>query len=595
MSYTVLARKYRSATFDQVIGQDPIARTLKNAIKTGRVAHAYLFTGTRGVGKTTVARILAKSLNCLAVDAPTTEPCCKCDSCIAINLGEDIDVIEIDGASNRGIDNIRELRQNAIYRPARARHKIYIIDEVHMLTTESFNALLKTLEEPPSHVKFIFATTEPNKVIATIQSRCQRFDFGNITPPIIAKQLESILKAEGIKYEDDLVLPLAKMANGSMRDALSLLDRLLSAGAEPLSGSLLEECLGCADSEKVWNLIDKIADSDAAGTLAAVNDLIGAGASEVQICDSLIDHTRDLMVIKSAGTDSELVILTAQQRKRASELAKKFDIAALVYNIATLEKLRWSIKNSDTARALLEASLLRFALSEHFMNVDKLLAQLQGGSTANVKKKQPTSLKSDLDGKPPFSSRQSQAASQKTCDTQTRPELSREDAIQDTNSAPPATGDAINDAQYQTRDTLHASRFTLHDANNIQSITDNWPGILKLIADRLGGGTAGLLSGAAPSRFENGVLTLEFPGSAKIQKQMCESNGRIEQIQALLSEQLSTPITLIFDLTDAPAEAKPAVKHAKTFGQKRNELINDPAVKTVLLGLDATITGIDED
>jgi len=603
MSYTVLARKYRSQTFDQVIGQDPIARTLKNAIKTGRVAHAYLFTGTRGVGKTTMARILAKSLNCLAVDAPTTEPCCKCDSCIAINLGEDIDVIEIDGASNRGIDNIRELRQNAIYRPARARHKIYIIDEVHMLTTESFNALLKTLEEPPSHVKFIFATTEPHKVIATIQSRCQRFDFGNITPPIIARQLESILKAEGIKYEDDLVLPLAKMANGSMRDALSLLDRLLSAGAEPLSGSLLEECLGCADSEKVWNLIDKIADSDAAGTLAAVNDLIGAGTSEVQIGDSLIDHTRDLMVIKSAGADSELVILTAPQRKRAGELAEKFDIAALVYNIATLEKLRWSIKNSDTARALLEASLLRFALSEHFMNVDKLLAQLQGGSANSVKKKQPTSLKSDLSGKPSFSSRQPQAASQKTRDTQTRPELGREDAIQDTNSAPPDTGDVIDDtppasfageSEIQDNHPEALGRM-LHDANNIQAITDNWQGILELIADRLGGGTAGLLSAAAPSRFENGVLTLEFPGSAKIQKQMCESNGRIEQIRTCLSEQLSTPLTLSLELAETPTKTKAEAKQKRTFGQKRNELINDPAVKTVLLGLDATITGIEED
>ncbi len=595
MSYTVLARKYRSQTFDQVIGQDPIARTLKNAIKTGRVAHAYLFTGTRGVGKTTMARILAKSLNCLAVDAPTTEPCCKCQSCIAVNAGEDIDVIEIDGASNRGIDNIRELRQNAIYRPARARYKIYIIDEVHMLTTESFNALLKTLEEPPSHVKFIFATTEPNKVLATIQSRCQRFDFGNITPPIIARQLESILKAEGIKYGDDLVLPLAKMANGSMRDALSLLDRLISTGAEPLTGSLLEEYLGCADSEKVWNLIDKIAESDAAGTLAGVNNLIGAGNSEVQIADSLIDHTRDLMVIKSAGADSELVILTAQQRKRAGELAEKFDIAALVYNIATLEKLRWSIKNSDTARALLEASLLRFALSEHFMNVDKLLAQLQGGSAAAVKKKQPTSLKNDLSGKPPFSSRQPQAASQETRDTQTRPELGRGDAIQDTNSVPADTGDVTGDAQCQARDTLHASRFTLHDANDIQSITDNWRGILELIADRLGGGTAGLLISAVASRFEDGKLTLEFPASAKVQKEMCQRNGRIEQIQAMLSEQLSTPITLSFDLTDAPAENKPPVKQTKPTGQKRNELINDPAVRAVLLGLDATITGIEED
>ena len=186
---------------------------------------------------------------------------------------------------------------------------------------------------------------------------------------------------------------------------------------------------------------------------------------------------------------------------------------------------------------------------------------------------------------------------------QTRPELGREDAIQDTNSNPPDTGDVTGDAplasfaeESEIQDIRPAAfGRTLHDANDIQSITDNWQDILKLIADRLGGGTAGLLSAAAPSRFENGVLTLEFPGSAKIQKQMCESNGRIEQIQALLSEQLSTPITLSFDLTDAPAEAKPAVKHAKTFGQKRNELINDPAVKTVLLGLDATITGIDED
>ncbi|HQG49475.1 MAG TPA: DNA polymerase III subunit gamma/tau, partial [Sedimentisphaerales bacterium] len=175
MAYTVLARKYRSQTFDEVVGQEPISKTLKNAIETGRVAHAYLFTGTRGVGKTTLARILAKALNCLEAKEPTTTPCLRCSSCLAINTGEDIDVIEIDGASNNRVDEIRELRENAVYRPARARYKIYIIDEVHMLTTAAFNALLKTLEEPPEHVKFIFATTEPNKVIATIQSRCQRF------------------------------------------------------------------------------------------------------------------------------------------------------------------------------------------------------------------------------------------------------------------------------------------------------------------------------------------------------------------------------------------------------------------------------------
>ena len=388
--YTVLARKYRSQTFDEVIGQDPIAQTLKNAIKTDRVAHAYLFTGTRGVGKTTMARILAKALNCLAADAPTTKPCCKCNSCIAVNLGEDIDVLEIDGASNNGVEEVRKLRENAIYRPARCRFKIYIIDEVHMLSTSAFNALLKILEEPPSHVKFIFATTEPNKVIPTIQSRCQRFDFTTINPRLIAGQLKSILKKEKIKYQDDLILTLAKMANGSMRDGLSLLDRLLSTGVEPLTAELLEQFLGCPNSEKIYNLIAKIGDSNAAGTLAAAEELISSGLGEVQIVDSLIDYMRDVMVVKSAGVESELLVLTAEQKNRARELSEKFDIAGLIYNITALEKLRWSIKNSDTPRALLEALLLRFALSEHFLNVDDLLSQLQGNSATAIKKKQPT-------------------------------------------------------------------------------------------------------------------------------------------------------------------------------------------------------------
>ncbi|MBM4029268.1 MAG: DNA polymerase III subunit gamma/tau, partial [Planctomycetes bacterium] len=387
MAYTVLARKYRSQTFDDVVGQDPIAKTLKNAIETGRVAHAYLFTGTRGVGKTTMARILAKALNCLESEQPTTTPCCKCGSCVAVNTGEDIDVIEIDGASNNRVDEIRELRENAIYRPARARYKIYIIDEVHMLTTAAFNALLKTLEEPPEHVKFIFATTEPNKVIATIQSRCQRFDFSNISPKTIAAQLKSILKQEKIKYEEDLILPVARMANGSMRDGLSLLDRLISTGEKVLSARLLEEYLGQPNAQKVHTLLEHIADGNAAGTLTATEDLIASGLGEVQVVDAVIESMRDLLVIRSAGADTDLVILTAEQKEKARALAQNFDAAALIYAITALEKLRWTIRNSDTPRALLDASLLRFALSEHFMNVDELMSRAQGGAPLAVKKK----------------------------------------------------------------------------------------------------------------------------------------------------------------------------------------------------------------
>jgi len=563
MSYTVLARKYRSQTFDDVIGQDPIAQTLKNAIKTDRVAHAYLFSGTRGVGKTTLARILAKALNCLAVDKPTTEPCCKCDSCLAVNTGDDIDVIEIDGASNNRVDEIRELRENAIYRPARSRFKIYIIDEVHMLTVSAFNALLKTLEEPPSHIKFIFATTEPNKVIATIQSRCQRFDFSNIGPAAIAKQLKSILKQEKIKYEDDLVLPLAKMANGSMRDGLSLLDRLISAGVEPLNASLLEQYLGCPNSEKIYNLIGQIGDSDAAGTLSAIEDLISTGLGEVQIVDSLIDYMRDLMVVKSTGPDSKLVILTEQQRKRAGELAEKFDIAALIYNIAALEKLRWAVKNSDTSRALLEASLLRFALSEHFLNVDELLSQLKGGivavSSARGKLKVSHAVNSPPAGEPRPTNHESRATNNKPQTTNHEP---REKSASD----------------------------------DIQSIKDRWPSILKLTSTKLGPGTGGLLGSAVPKRFEDGVLTLEFGPSNHVQKSMCERNGRVEQIEALLSEQFSRPVKLKLETAAGEqTQTESGTTPPKTGSQRRNEIINDPAVKTILMGLDATITNIEED
>jgi len=537
MPYTVLARKYRSQTFDDVIGQDPIAQTLKNAIKTGRVAHAYLFCGTRGVGKTTMARILAKSLNCLAVDGPTTEPCCKCDSCLAVNVGEDIDVIEIDGASNNRVDEVRELRENAIYRPARSRFKIYIIDEVHMLTVSAFNALLKTLEEPPSHVKFIFATTEPNKVIATIQSRCQRFDFSNIGPAEIAKQLKVILKQEKIEYEEDLVLPLARMANGSMRDGLSLLDRLISAGVEPLTARLLEEFLGQPNSEKIWDLIGHIGDSDSAGTLTAIDGLIATGTSEVQIVDALIDYMRDLMVVKSTSPDSELVILTARQRQRAGELAEKFDIAALVYSISTLEKLRWSIRNSDTSRALLEASMLRFALSEHFLNIDVLLSQLKSGSGAVAKKKAPRVAESQVRANTP----------------ETASSPSPAENTQKGHS--PATCD-------------------------IQS----------------GPGTGGLLSCAEPSRFENGTLVLEFAASDEIKKSMCERNGRPEQIEAFLSEEFAGSIRVKFEVAaNVRTKAESKAEQQKTGSQRRNEMLNDPAVKTILMGLDATITGVEEE
>src|SRR5512145_809237 len=243
MSYLVLARKYRSKTFDDLIGQEHIARTLTRAIESGRIAHAFLFCGTRGTGKTSTARILAKCLNCEAGDGPTPRPCNKCTSCQAVARGEDMDVIEIDAASNTGVDNVRDIIANAQYRPARSRFKVYIIDEVHMLSKSAFNALLKTMEEPPEHVKFILATTEPEKVLPTILSRCQRYDFRNIPTREIAGHLKNICQQEGITADEDALLLVAKSGAGSMRDSLSLLDRLLSIGEDRLTAELIEQLL----------------------------------------------------------------------------------------------------------------------------------------------------------------------------------------------------------------------------------------------------------------------------------------------------------------------------------------------------------------
>jgi DNA polymerase-3 subunit gamma/tau len=293
MAYTVLARRYRSASFDQVVGQEPIASTLKNAISAGRVAHAYLFCGTRGVGKTSMARILARALN-----APATVPDCPAPQnadlypeedvqqrmATAIMRGDDLNVIEIDGASNNSVEQARQLIANAGLAPTgNALYKVYIIDEVHMLSNSAFNALLKTMEEPPEHVKFILCTTEPHKVPATIQSRCQRFDFRNISTARISGHLKDVLKKEKVQADDQLVWQVARLGNGSMRDALSLMDRLIATGQSPLTMQVLEEMLGLPDQTLVAQLVDALATGDVAQSLQITADLLGRGIAQDQL------------------------------------------------------------------------------------------------------------------------------------------------------------------------------------------------------------------------------------------------------------------------------------------------------------------------
>lgn len=377
MAYTVLARRYRSRDFDEVVGQEPIARTLRNAIDTGRVAHAYLFCGTRGVGKTSMARIFAKALNAPSASEESREEVER-----AIMTGRDADVIEIDAASNRGVDDARELIANCVYLPLRGPYKIYIVDEVHMLTREASNALLKTMEEPPPHVKFILCTTEPEKLLPTIRSRCQRFDFRDIPTTRIAEHLQAVVAQEKRSAEPELLHALARMALGSMRDGLSLLDRLLAVGDETLTLASLEEILGLPPRDLLSALIDAIASADAAAALESAHAVLASGVSPEQVLGSLAQRFRDLLLLAACGPGSALVDLSEQGIAEESQRAARFDPAGLTHLIAVCASVQRSLRDSPIARPLFDAAVVRMALAEHVADVASLLA---GGGDGEVR------------------------------------------------------------------------------------------------------------------------------------------------------------------------------------------------------------------
>ncbi|MFO0830344.1 MAG: DNA polymerase III subunit gamma/tau [Phycisphaerales bacterium] len=363
MAYTVLARRYRSQDFDEVIGQEPIAQTLQNAIKTNRVAHAYLFCGTRGVGKTTMARLFAKALNGGSAEVDK-----------AIMAGQDTDTIEIDAASNTGVDNARDLIANSMYRPLRGKYKVYIIDEVHMLSNAAFNALLKTMEEPPEHVKFILCTTDAHKVPPTIQSRCQRFDFRNIPASQIARHLKDVLKKEKFTADEELIHQVAVLGNGSMRDALTMLDRLIAGGEKHLTMKGLEQLLGLPDRVLIGRTIDAFAAGDPGAALVAAGELMQKGTSIDQLIESLIARLRDLMILASCGPATTLVDISDATRKEEAVRAQQFDAAGLVHMIALCENVQRAAKSSSVPRALFDALLVRLAMTEKLADVTALLA-----------------------------------------------------------------------------------------------------------------------------------------------------------------------------------------------------------------------------
>ncbi|MEX0612569.1 MAG: DNA polymerase III subunit gamma/tau [Pirellulales bacterium] len=374
--YVVIARRYRPQSFDELVGQEHVARALQQAISSNRVGHAYLFTGARGVGKTSAARILAKALNCL--QGPTPTPCNECDVCLRVATGDDVDVLEIDGASNRGIDEIRQLRQNVAVRPSRVRFKIYIIDEVHMLTKEAFNALLKTLEEPPEHVKFIFATTEPQKIPITILSRCQRFDFAGISSAAIQARLAQITVAEGVEIEPAALQILASRAAGSMRDSQSLLEQLLAVGHAQITKADVNNLLGIAPAERLSGLVQHLAARDAAAALAELDATLMAGVDVGLLLDQLVGYFRDVMAAAVGCPADQMLYALPSQADEVAQIGRKLGLSTILAIGQVLDHTAARMRVSMHGRTLIEMAIVRICQLDELDDLGALVAELRG-------------------------------------------------------------------------------------------------------------------------------------------------------------------------------------------------------------------------
>jgi DNA polymerase-3 subunit gamma/tau len=385
MSYLVFARKWRPQVFEEVIGQEHITTTLKNALKSGRIAHAYLFTGPRGIGKTSTARILAKALNC--EKGPTPTPCNKCTSCKEITNSISLDVLEIDGASNTSVDQIRDLRENVKLSPSSGKFKVYIIDEVHMLSTSAFNALLKTLEEPPPHVKFIFATTQAHKVLPTIISRCQRFDFRRIPMQDIILKLKKISKQEKIDIDEEALFNIACASDGSMRDAESILDQLISYKKGKIKSSDVTSLLGMVEAEVYFDFSKKIVHRDTAGILKLINHIILEGKDLHQFMSGLIEHFRNLIILKVAEDLKPLVYQTQENIKRLLELSKNFSQQDLLYSFSVLVATQQMMRQSPNMRIPLEVAAVKLTHISQLKSLPQILEEIknlnQNGGTSN--------------------------------------------------------------------------------------------------------------------------------------------------------------------------------------------------------------------
>ena len=388
MSYTVLARKYRPQRFSEVIGQEHVTRTLQNAIAQGRSAHGYIFSGHRGIGKTTVARILAAALNCRSKDHPVPEPCGVCESCVEIRAGNSVDVIEIDAATNRGIDEIRELREAARYRPARDRFKIYILDEAHQITDAAFNALLKTLEEPPDHIVFMLATTQPEDIPQTIRSRCQHFSFRAVKFDDIVHQLRDLLTREKIEADDDALALLAEAGDGSMRDALSILDQAIASSTDKVTADSVRNLVGAAPAHILEQVMQSVAQGRSEEILRHVDHLISEGHSPTHFARQMVRFLRNATVAKIAGKDSPLLQISSEERERVARVAESFGEEDLTRHLQIMLRTHGELGYKQEQRFHLELGLLKMTHAQKLIPIEQLLSDVASSSPVAAPKPQ---------------------------------------------------------------------------------------------------------------------------------------------------------------------------------------------------------------
>ena len=552
--YTVLARRYRPGQFSELVGQEAVARALTNALDSGRVAHAYLFTGARGVGKTSTARILAKALNC--VHGTSSRPCGVCEICQAIAAGEDVDVLEADGASNRGIDEIREIRQNVQYKPTRSRYKIYIVDEVHMLTGPAFNALLKTLEEPPEHVKFIFATTEVQKIPVTILSRCQRFDFLGIAATKIVDRLRELVHSEGQLVEDAALEQIARRAGGSMRDAQSLLDQLMAFGSGNLTTEHVYQLLGTAHDDRIAELASAILEKNTKRAIELIGQALDEGAQTGEFMDQLVQYWRDLMIVTFTGPDN--TSLTTPQRLRATlvEQAGKLPIDSVLAGLDILAATKFRLRGGGHSRTLIEMAIVRMARLGDLISLAQLTQQLA-----------------------------------------TAPAISRERSPIQASPAGAQAPKAIppNDIKKKIPDEQLTPQPTAN-VPKCDSAESIWDEMMRLVPPML---ASYLKKAKAPAIIGPNTLVLAFDADYNSERDYCQSTNSLARLDEII-KRVAGPgwsmriETAAREANSLPAGPRPEERVVNYYRNKRAEAIKHPLVQAAMEKLDATLVEVDD-